>query len=267
MTETQQRFLRAIAERVPMNQVVELHLFPPIRQGGVETGVAVVAEDPRPPAPNVEPTVADLVTPVIVAEPETPVIVEEVEAPVIVDEVETPVVVAEVEAEPVAEESASAGGDEYLVALAEDTSTVEPVAAEGHEPSGNSDITVEASDADDEDDESPYADDELNDDGAEEDEEGGDAPMAEQNDVPTPAPAAPVARYTIHTARYRLTLKGVDRGKWEVDVVAEADAPLAAVDAVVRGVQRRAGEGAEPDRLNAEAFRGALEAPLATLER
>src|SRR6187455_3021600 len=49
MTETQQRFLRAIAERVPMGQVVELHLFPPIRQGGVETGMAVVAEDPRQP--------------------------------------------------------------------------------------------------------------------------------------------------------------------------------------------------------------------------
>ncbi len=47
MTETQQRFLRAIAERVRSEQVVEVHLFPPIRQGGVETGVAVVAEDPR----------------------------------------------------------------------------------------------------------------------------------------------------------------------------------------------------------------------------
>src|SRR5215207_765273 len=51
MTETQQRFLRAIAERVPMEHVIELHLFPPIRQGGVETGVAVVAEDPRRPVP------------------------------------------------------------------------------------------------------------------------------------------------------------------------------------------------------------------------
>ena len=53
MTETQQRFLRAIAERVPKAQVVEVHLFPPIRQGGVETGVAVVAEDPRAAAPVV----------------------------------------------------------------------------------------------------------------------------------------------------------------------------------------------------------------------
>ena len=49
MTETQQRFLRAIAERVPKEQVVEVHLFPAIRQGGVETGVAVVAERPRAP--------------------------------------------------------------------------------------------------------------------------------------------------------------------------------------------------------------------------
>src|SRR4051812_7676606 len=51
MTETQQRFLRAIAQRVPVQHVTEVHLFPPIRQGGVETGVAVVAEDPRRPAP------------------------------------------------------------------------------------------------------------------------------------------------------------------------------------------------------------------------
>src|SRR6478672_5658875 len=51
MTETQQRFLRAIAERVSPEQVVEVHLFPAIRQGGVETGVAVVAEDPRKRVP------------------------------------------------------------------------------------------------------------------------------------------------------------------------------------------------------------------------
>jgi hypothetical protein len=77
----------------------------------------------------------------------------------------------------------------------------------------------------------------------------------------------PLSRFTIHTARYRLTLKGVDRGKWEVDVVAEADAPLDAVEAVVRGVQRRSGEEAEPDRLTTEAFREALDAPLSQLER
>jgi len=174
MTETQQRFLRAIAERVPSDQVVEVHLFPPIRQGGVETGVAVVAEDPR----------------------QAPV-------PVAADSTELPVA-----ADPTANGSAERSIDEPP--------------AESTEP------------------ESP----------------------AESAD-PEPSPS----RFTIHTARYRLTLKGVDRGKWEVDVVAEADAPLDAVDAVVRGVQRRAGEGTEPDRLTTEAFRDALEAPLAQLER
>jgi hypothetical protein len=41
----------------------------------------------------------------------------------------------------------------------------------------------------------------------------------------------------------------VDRGKWEIAVTAEADAPLQAVSDVVRGVQRRAGEESEPERL------------------
>ena len=87
---------------------------------------------------------------------------------------------------------------------------------------------------------------------------------------PTSSTEPPLSRFTIHTARYRLTLKGVDRGKWEVDVVAEADAPLDAVDAVVRGVQRRSGEGAEPDRLTTESVpRSARRATLAagTLSR
>ena len=56
------------------------------------------------------------------------------------------------------------------------------------------------------------------------------------------------------TARYRLTIKGPDRGKWDADVVEEADAPMVTVEAVVRGVQRRAGdEGDPPERLDAAA--------------
>jgi hypothetical protein len=173
MTETQQRFLRAIAERVPSDQVVEVHLFPPIRQGGVETGVAVVAEDPRQAA-----------------------------ASVAADTTDASAAVATIE------RSAESSVDEPLAEPSDEEPLAESTAAE---PSSS--------------------------------------------------------RFTIHTARYRLTLKGVDRGKWEVDVVAEADAPLDAVDAVVRGVQRRAGEGTEPDRLTTEAFRDALEAPLTQLER
>lgn len=59
-------------------------------------------------------------------------------------------------------------------------------------------------------------------------------------------------KHTVYTATYRLTLKGPDRGKWESALNAEADAPLLTVDAVVRGVQRRAGDEGEPERLRTE---------------
>ena len=60
-------------------------------------------------------------------------------------------------------------------------------------------------------------------------------------------------RHTVYTARYRLTVRGPDRGRWQVDVRADADAPLLTVDAVVRGVQRRAGDASPPVRLDADA--------------
>jgi hypothetical protein len=43
---TRERFLREIGTRVPADRVREIHLFPAIRQGGVETGAAVVAVAP-----------------------------------------------------------------------------------------------------------------------------------------------------------------------------------------------------------------------------
>ena len=219
MTETQQRFLRAIAERVPKDQVVEVHLFPAIRQGGVETGMAIVAERPR---------VADVVVESngYVAEPSDESIAVET-----VNEMDASL--------PIEAEVAPAEATE-----ADDVTVHEPAEA----------ATAADTHADEPPDEGELADDTVVDD-----------VLVEE--VPAGETRVIVPRLTVHTARYRLTLKGVDRGKWEVDVVAEADAPLAAVDAVVRGVQRRAGEGPEPDRLTAEAFLDALEAPLATLER
>jgi hypothetical protein len=71
-------------------------------------------------------------------------------------------------------------------------------------------------------------------------------------------PTAP--RHTVLTAHYRLTLKGLDRGKWQVTVVEEADAPLITVENVVRGVQRRAGDLEDPERMDGEAIREALAA-------
>jgi hypothetical protein len=61
-------------------------------------------------------------------------------------------------------------------------------------------------------------------------------------------------RHTVYSASYRNTLKGADRGKWEVEVKAEADAPLITVDAVVQGVMKRAGEQFEPEKLTAHEF-------------
>lgn len=76
-----------------------------------------------------------------------------------------------------------------------------------------------------------------------------------------------VTRHVVYSARYRLVLKGADRGRWETTVTAEADAPLAAVEAVVRGVLRRAGEDDEPERLTGESFRQALVAEPWTAPR
>ena len=70
--------------------------------------------------------------------------------------------------------------------------------------------------------------------------------------------ASSMTRHIVYSARYRLMLKGPERGRWEATVTAEADAPLAAVEAVVRGVLRRAGEDEEPERLTGESFRQAL---------
>lgn len=61
-------------------------------------------------------------------------------------------------------------------------------------------------------------------------------------------------RLTVYTARYRIMLKGLERGRWEFDVVADADAPLGIVDTVVRGVQRRTGDVTECERLGPDAF-------------
>jgi len=115
-SETRERFLKAIAAQVPPERIAEIHFFPPIKQGGVESGVAVVVENVSPDAP----------------------------------------------------------------------------------------------------------------------------------------------RMVVYSARYRLTLKGPDRGKWETNMVAEADAPLVAVDAVVRGVQRRSGDVDDATKMEGDEIRAAL---------
>ncbi|MCU0649191.1 MAG: hypothetical protein MUF00_14420 [Gemmatimonadaceae bacterium] len=127
LSELAERFLLAMLERLPLERISELHLFQPMRQGGVETGIAVVAFDP-----SADDEVADVID----------------------------------------------------------------------------------------------------------------------------------RRHTVFTARYRATLKGPERGRWETDLVAEADAPLAMVETVVRGVQRRSGDELPPTRLDAAQVARALRLPV-----
>ncbi len=65
-------------------------------------------------------------------------------------------------------------------------------------------------------------------------------------------------RHVVFSARYRWTRKGPDRGKWEQEIVAEADAPLITVEAVVRGVRERANEEFEPERLTGDEARAII---------
>ena len=151
--ETRERFIAAIADKIPADTIVEAHLFVPLKQGGTESGVAVVAVAERKPEPSSE------------------------------------------------------GVPESQRDSAE------------HQP----------------------------------DERGAPA----ENDV--------TDRLAVYTARYRLTQKGPDRGKWEFALNAEADAPLVTVDKVVQGVQRRSGDSEDPQRLSGEEFRAALPAPPSSL--
>ena len=59
VSEITERFFRAIVAKVPVDRIEELHLFAPLRQSGVETGIAVIAARVIVPvAPTVEPAAA-----------------------------------------------------------------------------------------------------------------------------------------------------------------------------------------------------------------
>ena len=68
------------------------------------------------------------------------------------------------------------------------------------------------------------------------------------------------SRHVVLMARYRWTRKGPDRGKWETEIIAEADAPLITVEAVARGVHHRAHEESEPERMDGDQVRAILAA-------
>ncbi|HEX6534403.1 MAG TPA: hypothetical protein VF041_07390 [Gemmatimonadaceae bacterium] len=208
--ETRERFLRAIAERIAPERIEELHLFPPIRQGGKESGVAVITVRPEEEAESEAPEAA-------AAEGE------------------------------VAEGEAAEGATAEFATAESET----PGAACGPEvPDGESAESAESADAADVADGAvPVAGAELLEELVYENDAGEGEP-----DVPPPPPR----RLTVYRASYRHTLKGPDRGKWEVEVIEEALAPAYTVDEVVRGVHERAGGDAEPERLTGEGVRAAI---------
>jgi hypothetical protein len=200
VSEITERFLRVVIAHVPLARIEELHLFSPLRQSGVETGIAVIAAR----------------VPIVVEQPPM--------APELLLDDEVVAVADAVDAET---DDADAVDVETVDADAVDAETVDAEAAD--EPA-----------------EEPAAEEPL-----------AESPLAEAS----AAPAVPRIRHTVYTARYRLVQKGPERGKWEADVVAEAEAPLITVDLVVRGVQRRAGEESEIVRYTAAQLARALRVP------
>lgn len=248
-TDAQRRLLAIVAQRLPPERVRELHLFAPIRQGGVETGLAVIAVgEPESEAAETrfdEATADD--APAVAADDDGPA------ARSVTD-----VGLAEDSASATEEAVRQEGMPALLLSADDDVVravvlAAESAAGERADAEAPCDPTDDAAGdlpgtGEDEGAEAPALDAVAASQAA--DVADVDADTAEASAKATAAPpAAPPARFTIYTARYRLQLKGPDRGKWEAEVVEEADAPLLTVDAVVRGVQRRAGELAEVERL------------------
>lgn len=234
VSEVTERFLRAVVAQVPLELIEELHLFSPLRQGTVETGIAVLAA--RVPVPVAVPVAAEPEPELALdaaadvegtASTEGAAVTEELLTTEHADDADRAADTAvsedvvDVVEEVVAEE---AGDDEVTTAV-----VVDDAVAAVHEES----VLVDES-SDDED----------------------VAVIAE-----IAAPPA-VERHTVYTARYRYIIKGPERGKWEASVKAEADAPLITVETVVRGVQRRAGEESEIVRFTQAQIAKALRVTL-----
>ncbi|MEO8945235.1 MAG: hypothetical protein ABI338_01960 [Gemmatimonadaceae bacterium] len=92
---------------------------------------------------------------------------------------------------------------------------------------------------------------------------GVEAAVAVVAAYPDPAIHAQSPRHIVYSASYRCTVKGKERGKWFVEIVAEADAPLVDVEEVVRGVVQRSGEQFQPERITGAEFRSIVPAPVA----
>ena len=297
MTETQERFVRAVLERVDASRVAEFHLFPPIRRGAVETGVAVVAvlHAPEPVASAVVEDIAADADVVVTTDVPALVVVDAASladvaptAPVD-DFADAPDLGMAIDGDALAiaaalaqppELDAPVDGDALTIAAAEgvapdvdapvdgDAITIAAAAAQHERVAavGQSDAAADAAIVaelhaanespaapvvrDDERDDAPAE--PLADDAAHDIAELLETPAFAGDVAAEPVVmAAPVpdVRARIVTASYRLTIKGPERGTWLVDVQEQAEAPLSAVEAVLRGVRQRSSEPADPESI------------------
>jgi hypothetical protein len=86
----------------------------------------------------------------------------------------------------------------------------------------------------------------------------GAQPPGSDPEADFPEGASISSRHVVYSARYRWTRKGPERGKWDCEVVAEADAPLLTVEMVVQGVLKRANEPLEVERIDGDAVRALI---------
>ncbi|MBA3891466.1 MAG: hypothetical protein H0X64_13140 [Gemmatimonadaceae bacterium] len=229
LTETRERFLKAVIAELPPKRIRELYLFAPIKQGGVESGVAVIAAtaEDRESLPVDGAPIADSA--------EMPAIDAESKA----GNVEIPAIDAEskagnVEMPPIDAESTADNPDLPAIDPESTASNVDLPAIDPESTASNVEMPAIVAEPTADNVEMPAID---------------CAPTARNTDT---------IRYTVYTARYRHTLKGPDRGKWDASIVAEADAPLLSIETVVRGVQRRSGDVDPPDRMTGDELRAAL---------
>jgi hypothetical protein len=255
VSEVVERFLKAVVAQVPVELIEELHLFSPLRQGTLETGIAVLAAR----VPVAVPGECN-------AEPELPFAAETAAPAGATDAREADVDSAD--AHVADAHVADAHMDDAHVAdahvdhadvadVGETAVQAAPVDVAAHNEQASA-LSVVAAEGDD-DEVVSVADDERLDVmiGASADESDEADAVAEA----APVKAARPVRHTVYTARYRYVIKGPERGKWESTVTAEADAPLITVETVVRGVQRRAGEESEIVRYNGAQIARALRVP------
>lgn len=253
LTETRERFLKAILTQLPVDRMRELYLFQPIKQGGMESGVAVIAAYPEgvsgvgrgesgaPAAPSGVGSGKSGAP--LAPESETAVATESADAATVLDTDSA-----------AASDAAAIEHDTIAAAEADDRADVEPL--DGPPTEELAEVTGEGADANACETPVQGGEDEIAVAEPPDDAASGDVTAAPDSPPATPDVAG--EKYTVYTARYRLVLKGPDRGKWEASVVAEADAPLISIESVVRGVQRRAGDVEGPDHMTADDIRAAL---------